>query len=254
MSALLTSVLERACEGEPLPKDVVSDITRRADRLRRRRAWNVVFAGLVAVALVVLLGYALTTVLLPGPKARSAAAVPVPQPRPSAVLDPVLTVLAPPVDAKGFRIVPRLPASGSGWRQYSVLNAEGEPRGMVEVAIYDAPAGLCLPVLADPDACALPDRTRSGVEYARYAETSDVDWQVHEVIARRVVDGRTVAVMATGERGTGDAEAGAPPMTTVEVAQAATDPDLPDGFGLGERCNLPAPDCPILRIPVRPAG
>ena len=254
MSALLTAVLERACESEPPPGDAVPDINRRADRLRRRRAWAVVLAGLVAVALVILLGYALTNVLLPGPKARSAAAVPVPQPRPSAVLDPVLAVLAPPVDAKGFRIVPRLPASGPGWRQYAVLNAEGEPRGLVEVAVYDAPAGLCLPVLAEPSACALPDRTRDGIEYARYAETDDVDWQVHEVIARRVVDGRTVAVMATGERGTGRAGQGEPPLTTVEASQVATDARLVDAFGVGERCNLPAPDCPIMRVPVRPAG
>jgi hypothetical protein len=254
MSALLTAVLERACEGEPPPGDAVTDINRRADRLRRRRARGVVLAGLVAVVLVILLGYALTTVLLPGHKARSTAAVPVPQPRPSAVLDPVLAVLAPPVDAKGYRIVPRLPAAGPGWRQYAVLNEAGEPRGLVEVAVYDAPAGLCLPVLAEPDACALPDRTRAGMEYARYAETDDVDWQVHEVIARRVVDGRTVAVMATGERGTGSAGEGEPPLTTVEVAQVATDVRLPDAFGVGERCNLPAPACPILRVPVRPAG
>jgi hypothetical protein len=254
MSALLTAVLEKACESEPPPGDAVPDINRRADRLRRRRAWRVVLAGLVAVALVVLLGFVLTNVLLPGHKARSTAAVPVPQPRPSAVLDPVLSVLAPPVDAKGYRIVPRPPSAGTGWRQYAVLNADGEPRGLVEVAVYDAPAGLCLPVQAEPEACALPDRTRGGIEYARYAETGDVDWQVHEVIARRVVDGRTVAVMATGERGTGSAELGEPPLTTVEVAQAATNRRLPDAFGVGERCNVPAPACPILRVPVRPAG
>lgn len=254
MSAVLTAVLERACAGEPAPGDAVPDIVRRADRLRRRRARGVILAGLVAIVLVVLLGYALTTVLLPGPKPRSTAAVPVPQPRPSAVLDPVLAVLAPQVDAKGHRIVPRPPAAGSGWRQYAVLDADGRPRGLVEVSVYDAPAGLCLPVRAEPDACALPDRTGAGVEYSRYAETSDVDWQVHEVIARRPVDGRTVAVMATGERGTGSAERGEPPLTTAEAAAVATNVRLPDGFGLGERCNPPAPDCPILRVPVRPAG
>jgi len=254
MSALLTEVLERACESEPPPGDAVPDIGRRADRLRRKRAWGVVLAGLVAVVLVVLLGFALTTVLLPGPKARSAAAVAVPQPRPSGVLDPVLAVLAPLIDEKGYRIVPREPAAGAGWRQYAVFGAAGEPRGLVEVAVYDAPAGLCLPVRADPTACALPDRTPAGVEYARYAETDDADWQVHQVIARRPVDGRTLAVMATGERGTGSAERGEPPLTTLEVAEAATHVKLPDAFGVGERCNAPAPDCPILRVPVRPSG
>jgi len=251
MSAVLTEVLVRACAGEPPSGDAGADIERRVQRLRRRRARSVVLAGGAAVAIIVLLGYALTTVLLPGPKPRSTAAVAVPQPRPSSVLDPVLAVLAPPVDAKGLRIVPRQPATGPGWRQYAVLRADGTPHGLVEVAVYDAQAGLCLPVLADPNACALPDRTRAGIEYARYADTADVDWQVHEVIARRTVDGRTVAVMATGERGTGSAEAGEPPLSTVEVAQAATDPRLADAFGVGERCNLPAPACPILMVPVR---
>jgi len=254
MSGQLTEVLERACETEPPPGSAVPEISARADRLRRRRAGRAVLGGLGVVVAVVLVGYALTTVLLPGPKPRSAAAVPMPQPRPSAVLDLVLAVLAPPVDAKGYRIVPSRSAAGVGWRQYAVLNREGEPRGLVEVAVYDAPAGLCLPVRAEPTACARPDRTRAGIEYARYAETDDVDWQVHEVIARRAVDGRTVAVMATGERGTGSARAGEPPLTTVEVAQAATHPRLADAFGVGERCNPPAEACPILRIPVRPAG
>ena len=45
-----------------------------------------------------------------------------------------------------------------------------------------------------------------------------------------------------------------PPLTTVELAQAATDPRLPDAIGVRARCNIPAPDCPILRVPVRPAG
>jgi hypothetical protein len=255
MSLLLTEVLQRACVPEPPPPgDPLADIARRAERLRRRRARNVLLAGAIAVVVIMLLGYALTTVLLPGPKPRSTAAVAVPQPRPSASLDPVLAVLAPPVDAKGLRIVPRPPATGPGWRQYAVQDGNGVPRGLVEIAVYDAPAGLCLPVLADPDVCALPDRTEAGVEYARYADTADVDWQVHEVIARRPVDGRTVAVMATGERGTGSATAGAPPLSPKEVARAATHPRLADGFGLGERCNEPAAACPILRVPVRPAG
>ncbi|WP_146164294.1 hypothetical protein [Pseudosporangium ferrugineum] len=250
----MTAVLERACESEPPVGDAVEDIFRRADRLRRRRARTVILAGLVAVVIVILLGYALTTVLLPGPKPRSAAAVAVAQPRPSAVLDPVLAVLAPPVDAKAYRVVPSEPSSGPGWRQYTVTDRDGRPRGMIEVAVFDAPAGLCLPVLADPSACAQPDRTRAGIEYARYADTADVDWQVRQVIARRVVDGRTVAVQATGARGTGDTDRGSPPLTTREVAQAATNPRLIDAFGLGEHCNAPAPSCPILKIAVRPAG
>ncbi|MEU7908165.1 hypothetical protein [Actinoplanes sp. NPDC049118] len=253
MSALLTEVLQRACESEPPPGDAADDIAVRAERLRHRRARGVILAGVAAVIIIILLGYALTTVLLPGPKPPSTAAVAVPQPRPSNVLDPVLAVLAPLIDAKGYRIVPGQPPSGDGWRRYAVQDAAGAPRGMVEVAIFDAEAGLCLPVLADPDACALPDQTTAGFEYARYSATDDVDWQVNQAIARRVVDGRTVAVMATGERGTGSAEAGEPPLTAAEVAQAATDPRMPDAFGVGERCNRPAPACPILRFPVRPS-
>jgi hypothetical protein len=256
MSALLTEVLQRACESEPPPGDAgdaTADIVARAERLRRRRALVVLVAAVVTVAIVILLGYALTTVLLPGPKPPSTAAVAVPQPRPSSVLDPVLAVLAPHIDAKGYRIEAPQPASGSGWRRYVVHDAAGAPRGMVEVVVFDAEAGLCLPVLADPAACALPDQTGAGVEYARYADTGDVDWQVNQVIARRVVDGRTVAVMATGERGTGSAEAGEPPLNITEVEQAATDPHLQDAFGVGERCNRPAPTCPILRFPVRPS-
>ncbi|WP_306212676.1 hypothetical protein [Actinoplanes sp. RD1] len=254
MSAAMTAVLERACAGEPPVGDAVADIVGEAERLRRRRARAVVLAGLATVAIVILLGYGLTTVLLPGSKPRSTAAVAVAQPRPSAELDHVLAVLSRPVDAQDRRIVPREPFTGPGWRQYSVLDEKGRPHGLIEVAVYDAPAGLCLPVLADPHACAKPDTTESGFEYARYADTDDKDWQVHEVIARRVVDGRTVAVQATGERGTGDEELGEPPLSTREAADVATDPRLLDAFGLGERCNVPAPACPILKVPVRPAG
>lgn len=254
MSAAMTAVLERACAGEPPVGDAVGDIVRRATRMRRRRAGSVLLAGATVVVLVVLLGYALTTVLLPGRKPPSTAAVAMAQPRPSAVLDPVLAVLSRPVDAKDHRIVPRVPFSGSGWRQYAVLGADGRPRGLVEVSVYDAPAGLCLPVEAEPTSCAKPDTTDSGFEYGRYDDTEDVDWQVRQVIARRVVDGRTVAVQATGERGTGDRDAGKPPLTGREAADAATDPRLLDAFGLGERCNLPAPDCPILTFAVRPSG
>ncbi|WP_153040143.1 hypothetical protein [Actinoplanes sp. TFC3] len=254
MSAAMTAMLERACTGEPPIGDAVDDIFRQADRLRRRRARSVILAGLVAVALVIILGYALTTVLLPGSKPRSTAAVAVAQPRPSAVLDPVLAVLAKPIDAQQRRIVPRPPFSGPGWRQYAVLDTNGEPHGLVEVAVFDAPAGLCLPVLAEATACAQPDHSDSGFEYARYDRTEDVDWQVNEVIARRVVDGRTVAVQVTGERGTGDREAGGPPLSTREAADVATNARLLDGFGLGERCNQPAPACPVFEVPIRPAG
>ncbi|MFI5491817.1 hypothetical protein [Actinoplanes sp. NPDC051859] len=254
MSAAMTAVLEQACAGEPPIDDAVQDIFRRADRLRRRRARSVILGGMAAIVVVVLLGYALTTVLLPGPKPRSAAAVPVAQPRPSAELDPVLNILVGPIEAKDRSIVPRLPASGSGWRQYAVTESDGRPHGLIEVAVFDAPAGLCLPVLADETACARPDRTKAGIEYARYADTADEDWQVRQVIARRTVDGRTVAVQATGERGTGDGEQGEPPLTGRELADVATNPKLLDAFGLGERCNAPAPACPIFKIPVRPSG
>jgi hypothetical protein len=250
----MTSLLERACVGEPPVGDAVTEIFRRADSLRRRRAATVILAGLAAVAIVILLGYALTTVLLPGAKPPTAAVAAVAQPRPTADLDPVLAVLSRPVDAKGLAIVPRPPAGGIGWRQYAVLSRSGEPRGLIEVAVYDAPAAVCLPVLADPLACARPDTTASGMEYGRYASTGDPDWQINEVIARRVVDGRTLAVQATGERGTGSRTRGAPPLTPHETAAVATNPRLLDAFGLGESCNPPAPACPVLKHPVRTSG
>lgn len=250
----MTAVLDRACAGEPAVGDAVEDIFRRAERLRRRRARTVIVAGLSVVLIVILLGYALTTVFMPGSSPRSAAAVAVPQPRPSAELDPVLAVLSGPVDAAGYRIVPRLPSSGLGWRQYTVLSAEGQGHGIVTVVIYDASAGLCLPVASEPTACARPDTTTVGIEYARYADTDEPGHQVHEVIARRVVDGRTVAVQVAGERGHDDAGRGRPALTTREAARIATQPRLFDGFGLGERCNAPAPSCPELRFPVRPVA
>ena len=60
-------------------------------------------------------------------------------------------------------------------------------------------------MLADRRPAPHRNATDDGIEYARYDDDQDVDWQVHQTIARRISDGRTVAVMATGERGTEDA-------------------------------------------------
>ena len=156
-----------------------------------------------------------------------------------------------------YRVVPREPSRGEGWRQYTVLGRDsGRPRGLIEVSAYAAADGLCFPVLADPDACARPEHRGDDVEYVRYADDRDVDWQVNQTIARRLSDGRVIAVMATGERGTGDARAGRPPLTGLQTATAAADARLIAAFGADERCNGPDPACPLLnvRVPVDRVG
>ena len=59
-----------------------------------------------------------------------------------------------------------------------------------------------------------------------------------------------VAVTATGERGTGDAMAGRPPLTASQTASLASNPGLMAAFGADERCNGPDPACPVLTVPV----
>lgn len=245
----LGDLLEQALRTEPPVSDGVAAVYRRAEAIRRRRAGTAVAVAVAGVVLVAALGYALTTMILPAPVQRSAAATA----RPAARPDPALLAVRGAV-ADTLRVVPREPVRGEGWRQYTVLNRKsGRPRGMVEIAVYTAPDGLCFPVLADPGACARPDRAGNDVEYVRYAQDSDVDWQVHETIARRRSDGRVVAVMATGERGTGDAMAGRPPLSPAQTATLAADPELMAAFGPGESCTGPDPACPVLRVAV-PAG
>jgi hypothetical protein len=172
-------------------------------------------------------------------------------PVPSAIADPVLAVVAPQVDGKGMHIFPRPPERGNGWRQYSVVDDEGKPRGTVEIAVYPAPEDLCFPVPAAPGKCARTEWAPRGIEYVRYDDDQDLDWQVHQTIARRISDGRTVAVMATGERGTDDADAGKPALTGAQVEKIATDPRLADAFGPAETCTGPsAGACPVFRVPV----
>jgi hypothetical protein len=240
--------LERVLADEPPPlPDAVEAVFRRAEQVRKRRIRRVLLTGLAAVLLVAALGYGLTNILLPGPD-RGAAA----DPAGGAVLDPVPGVLA---QIAGLTILPGRPSAGVGWRQYYALDDNGQTRGRIQIAAYTAPDGLCLPVLADANACALPEHAVGNVEYARYRWDADVNWQVNEVIARRLPGGRTIAVLATGERNTGDAEAGRPPLSGLQTAKAATDPRIIDAFGPAERCNDPAPaDCPALRVKVPAAG
>jgi hypothetical protein len=245
----LDDLLDDVLRSEPPVGDGVAEVYRRAEAIRRRRIRTVVAAGIVAVVLVTAVGYALATAILPGPVPRSAAATAAPAARP----DPALLAVRGAVGGT-LRVAPREPSRGEGWRQYTVLNRKsGRPRGLVEIAVYTAPDGLCFPVLADPDACARPDRAGADVEYVRYTDDSDVDWQVHQAIARRRSDGRVVAVMATGERGTGDARAGRPPLTPAQTAMLAADPGLMAAFGPGESCDGPDPACPVLKVGV-PAG
>jgi DNA-directed RNA polymerase specialized sigma24 family protein len=228
--------------------EAIDDIFRRAETVRRRRIRALLGAAAGAAAGLVAVGYALTALLLPGTSHPSAAAGPS-----TVTVDPVLAVLRPALRGSGLRVEAREPARGPGWRRYLVLTAAGRPRGLVEVAAYAAPPGLCFPARGGPGACALPERA-GGAAYVRYAV--DGDWRVNEVIARRPGDGRVIVVQAAGERGTGSAAGGRPALSTRMAARIATDARIAAGFGAAERCIGPDGGCPVLAVPlpVTPGG
>ena len=262
MSVQLRDLLEHVLVGEPEVADEVDAVFRGADRLRRRRTRSLILAGAAVVVAVAAAGFVLTTTLLPGSLRSapvtalpSAAVTPSVVPPPSAIADPVLAIVAPPVDGKKMHIFPRPPERGNGWRQYSVMDQDGKPRGTVQVAVYASPHDLCFPVLAAAGKCAHTAWAPKGIEYVRYDDDQDVEWQVHQTIARRISDGRTVAVMSTGERGTDNASRGKPALTGKQIEQIATDPALGDAFGPAEDCSGPsAGACPVFRVPVRVEG
>jgi len=261
MTQPLSRLLEHVLDGEPVIGDEIDEVFRRADRLRRRRIQVLIGAGLAAVAVIAAAGYTLTSTLMPtgktaapsaGPHATALpSAVQLPSPVPSTVTDPVLGLLAPFVGGRKERIYPRPPERGNGWRQYSVTDQDGTPRGTVAVAVYATGQGLCFPVLAAPHRCAKVSWAPAGVEYVRYDDEKDPDWQVHQTIARRISDGRTVAVMATGERGTDNASRGKPGLTGAQIEQLATDRRLFNAFNAGEQCSGPSSGaCPAFKVPV----
>jgi hypothetical protein len=259
MSVPLRDLLENVLDGEPELSDDVDAVFRRADRLVRQRSRLLVAGAGAAVVGIAVGGYLLAATLLTpaAPVEPVARAVPsvtpsaVVTPVPSAVADPVLAAIAPVIDGKGLQIVPRPPERGAGWRQYSVFDAAGKPRGTVVVAVYATPDEICFPVLADDDVCARTERTDDNVEYLRYDEDQDVEWQVHETIARHPGEDRTIAVMATGERDTKEAKKGRPPLTGAQTRKIATDGALAAAFGPDEQCNGPADGaCPVFRVPV----
>lgn len=234
-------------DGEPPIGPGVTAVYQRADRMSRRRLQIVLATGAMAAVLVAGLGYVLTAAVVPDSVRRGAQAG---APAPEADVDPVLMLLRT-VAGPDLRVVPREPSRGVGWRQYTVLNrAGGQPRGLIEVSVYTAPDGICFPVLTDRTACARPARVGENVEYARYGDTRDVDWQAYQTMARRLSDGRVLTVMTTGERGTGDTDAGRPPLTALRTATLATDTGLISAFGPGESCDGPDPACPLLIVPV----
>lgn len=259
MNVPLHDLLEHVLDGEPELSDDVDAVFRRADRLARRRR-RLMLAGVgVAVVGTALGGYLVTATLLPSDDPAPVRTVPIAAPSratpstavPSAVADPVLAVLAPVINGKGLRIVPRPPERGAGWRQYSVFDAGGKPRGTVVAAVYHTPGELCFPVLADDGVCARTEWTDDHVEYLRYDEDQDVEWQVHETIARFPRRDLTIAVMATGERDTKEASSGRPPLTGTQVRRLASAGALAAAFGPDEQCNGPAADaCPVFRVPV----
>ncbi|WP_433376885.1 hypothetical protein ACQPZX_08690 [Actinoplanes sp. CA-142083] len=252
MTVQLNRLLEHVLDGEPQLGDEIDAVFRRADRLRRRRTQALVAAGVAVTAVIVATGYALTTTLMPGKNASPPAGVASSAvPLPSTVADPVLALIAPIVDGRKMHIYPRPPERGSGWRQYSVVDQDGKPRGTVEVAVYTVAEDLCFPVLAAPGKCAKTEWAPAGIEYVRYDDDRDLDWQVHQTIARRITDGRTVAVMATGERGTDNASNGKPGLTGAQIEQIATDRRFFDAFGAAEQCSGPSSGaCPAFKVPV----
>jgi hypothetical protein len=234
--------------GEPEVGDGVAAVYRLAEKMRRRRVRRVVAAGLVSAAVVAAFGYGLATAVIPAPYQLSRQAAPVAGPAPA--VDQVLVALDPVLRENGLRAVRREPSAGPGWRQYAVAHAtSGRPRGLIEVAAYSAPDGLCFPVLKDREACARP-MGGGDVEYARYTDDQDVDWQVQQVIARRLSDGRVIAVMATGERGTGKRADGRAPLTAAQVARVAVDVRVMSAFAVDEDCTGPDAACPVLKVPV----
>ncbi|WP_433302245.1 hypothetical protein ACQP2F_08495 [Actinoplanes sp. CA-030573] len=256
MTVQLTSLLEHVLDGEPEAGDAVDEIFRRADRLRRRRTRALLAAGLAAVVVIVVAGWLLTTTLMPaaGPDVKTTPATAGAVTAPPAVADRVLALLAPVAAEKKMDLAPRPPERGDGWRQYSVTDRDGKPRGTLEVAVYAVRDDLCFPVTAAPGSCAKTEWAPAGIEYVRYDDDQDPGWQVHETIARRISDGRTVVVMATGERDAGRPSDGKPGLTGAQVEKVATDKRLFDAFGPDEKCPGPAADaCPVFKVPV-PAG
>ncbi|MBL7256312.1 hypothetical protein [Paractinoplanes lichenicola] len=254
MSAPLSQLLEHVLEGEPPVGDEVDAVLRRADKLRRRRTQGILGLGAVTAGIIVALGYVLTSTLL-APRPATLEAVPTtagivavtPPPLLSrapatapAASDAVLEVIEPLVEGRELRIVAGSAERGNGWRRYEIADVDGRSRGTVEVAVFDVRKKWCFPVAADPDECARPDRA-AGLEFVRYDDVSDADRQVRQTIARRLGDGRTVAVMAAGERDAG-AQRGKPGLTGAQVEQVATDERVFDAFGRKEACGKGCPD------------
>jgi hypothetical protein len=275
MTQPLSRLLENALDGEPATGDEIDEVFRRADLLRRRRVQAAVGAGIAVIVVIAAAGYALTTTLLPAghdrhagqhdpvhattPVAAPHATTPVAAPYaaaagsapPSTVADPVLGLLAPIVEGRQERIQPRPPERGNGWRQYAVTDRDGTPRGTVAVAIYSTGHHFCFPVRAASHRCAKIAWAPAGIEYVRYDDGNDRDWQVRQTTARRVSDGRTIALMATGEHGGDNAAAGQPGLTGAQVKRVATNRRLFDAFGQDEDCFGPSSGaCPAFKVPV----
>jgi hypothetical protein len=245
----MTDVLLAAVpDREPPIGNAVEDIFRRAEVVRRRAIRALLAAATLAVVGIGATAYALTALLLPATPPRQPGTADG-TPRPA---DPVREVIRPVLSASGLRLVEREPGRGNGWRRYRVLSPSGRSRGVIEISAYPAPPGLCFPVRGHPGVCARPQLSAGGVAYARYADDHDVNWQVNEVIAG-FPDGRVIVVQATGERGTGTAAGGRPPLSALVAARIATDPRTAAGFGADDqdRCDG---GCPVLQVPIRLAG
>jgi hypothetical protein len=245
MTVRLADLLQPVLQGEPPLGDEVDAVFRRAGKLRRRRLHLLFASGGAAVALVGVAGFVLATTFIPHQVPRQVHVPPsvsVPSPAP----DAVLAVLTPVLHDKDLKVLPGTPSAGTGWRKYPVVAADGKSRGTVEVAIYHVAEDLCFPVPDAPGKCAHTEWAPKGVEFVRYDDEQDSDRQVHQTIARRITDGRTLAVMAAGKRDAGAAK-GKPALTGKQIEKIATDHALFDAFAPDEQCTS---DCPDFRVKV----
>ncbi len=241
-------LLDRLFDDEPVLPDAPVAVFGQADKLRRRRRRRVLVAATAVVVLVAFAGNALTELLVPtvGPGLGTAARPAGPTASatagavgtPSAGADPMLAALtrdlgpnAPTLSADG---------GGTGWRRWAVTEG-GAVTGRLNVVVYSATAGLCLPPTTQRSDTCVRMAGRNGVRYYTY---QDEDRGFTQAVAVRDSDSRAYAVYAAGTDG------GTAPLSVTDLKRLVLDPSLPDLFDAEEWCDRPDESCPTLGVPV----